>query len=69
MTPRALPVQPVAECRWSVPAYRPLLTNGDTTFESYWVCERTATPRPVTQSECSECAYWTPETVYVRARK
>ncbi len=69
MTPHALPEQPVAECRWSVPACRPILMNGGEAFESYWICERTFTPRLVSQTDCSVCAYRSPETVCVRARK
>jgi len=69
MTPHALPAQPVAECRWSVPACRPISSDGNNAFENYWLCERTYTPRPVTQTDCTTCGYWIPETVCVRARK
>ncbi len=64
------PTQPVAECRWSVPACHPSLTSDDDyTFDDYWLCERTSVALPVTQADCTECPYWSPETASVRARR
>jgi hypothetical protein len=61
--------QPIAECRWSVPARRPSLTSDDDrALESYWLCERTAVAVPVTQADCNRCRHWSREEVLVRAR-
>jgi hypothetical protein len=45
------PFQPIAECLWSVPAFRPsLMSNDDYEFDSYWLCERTTAAVRVTQA-------------------
>ena len=62
MTRRAQGFHPISGCRWSVPAFRPdLLANDDDAFERYWLCERTKAAVPVTQADCTECRYWSPE--------
>lgn len=67
---RAQPSRPVDACRWSVPAFRPsLLSNDDDAFERYWLCERTKAAVPVTQADCTECRYWTPEPAPLKLRK
>ena len=64
------PSQPIAECLWSVPAFRPSLTsNGDYAFDDYWLCERTPVAVRVTQADCDRCSHWSSETVLVRARR
>jgi hypothetical protein len=61
--------QPIAECRWSVPAFRPsLMSNDDDAFERYWLCERPAVAVPVTQADCNRCRHWSRDEVLVRAR-
>ena len=61
--------QPIAECCWSVPAFRPSLrSNHDDGFERYWLCERTAVAVPVTQADCNRCRHWSREEVRVKAR-
>jgi hypothetical protein len=63
------PFQPIAECLWSVPAFRPsLMSNDDYEFDSYWLCERTTLAVRVTQADCNGCSHWSSEKVLVRAR-
>jgi hypothetical protein len=55
-------LQPVQECRWSVPACRRNpLADDDNEFESYWVCERTGVSVPVTPDDCARCEHWSPD--------
>ena len=63
--------QPIAECRWSVPAIRPnpMPDDVDNAFERYWLCERPAVAVPVTQADCNRCRHWSREEVLVRARR
>jgi hypothetical protein len=70
MTRQADTSHPTAECRWSVPAYRPsLMSDDDNAFESYWLCERTSVAVPVPQTDCDRCTHWSPERIVVKARR
>lgn len=53
--------RPIAECRWSVPAFRPDWKSDDDALERYWLCDRTALAIPVTQTACDRCRYWSRE--------
>ena len=63
--------QPIAECRWSVPAIRPnpMPDDVDNAFECYWLCERTTLSVPVTQADCTRCRHWSPEDIPVKAHR
>jgi hypothetical protein len=67
---RHQPYHPIDACRWSEPAFRPLLlSHDDNAIEPYWVCERTKTPVPVTQADCRKCRHWAPERAAAKPRR
>jgi len=62
MTPFLIDAQPIADCRWSEPPYRPSpASDDDAALEREWVCERNTVPVRVTQADCSHCVYWSRE--------
>jgi hypothetical protein len=62
MTPLLQESQPIAECRWSEPAYRlDPTSDDDDVIEREWVCERNTVPVRVTQADCSDCVFWSRE--------
>ena len=55
-------LQPVEDCRWSVPACRhDPMSDDDHEFESYWLCERTGVSVPVAPADCARCEHWSPD--------
>ena len=52
--------QGVEDCRWSVPACRLNPISDRDEFQTYWTCERTAVPVPVTRAECDTCSHFLP---------
>jgi hypothetical protein len=60
---------PIAECRWSVPAFRSsLMSDDEHAFERYWLCERATVAVPVTQADCDRCNHWFSEKGVVSSR-
>ena len=54
--------QPMRECRWSQPAFRPGPNTIDDVADAPWECIRTrGDERPVDDAECAGCEHWEPD--------